>query len=175
MEAVPDADSTRSGSGQAVFVAEAPRRARYLRWTARIGALAASAYVVITAASLVGAPWVPHLSLPGVGTVTLEQHPTATPQLGPGAQALPTPTLTPKVPHGGTTSTSTPHASGTAPTPTIAPGASGRAVTSTTATARPGNGNTTTTSPSSATPTSAPPGHSGTAPGHTSTSVAHGH
>jgi hypothetical protein len=61
--------------GRPVFVSESPRRAQLARWSGRIGGLAALAYIVVTVASLVGAPWVPRLALPGVGAVTANQAP----------------------------------------------------------------------------------------------------
>lgn len=173
MTSVPPDPSTQAGAGQAVFVSDASRRTRAVRWTARIAALLAVAYVVMTVGGMVGASWVPRVSLPGVGPVTLEEHPGATPGLGTTAQTLVTPDLTRSGHTASTTSTVVSQRSGNsdATTTTLRHGKS------TTGSTNPG-GNTpgagkTTTTRAPTKPSS--PGHSGSAPGHTSTTVAHGH
>jgi hypothetical protein len=163
------------GAGQAVFVSDTPHRARAVRWAGRVAALVATAYVVITAGGLVGASWVPKVSLPGVGPVTLEQHPAAAPSLGTAAQPLATPDLahpstgTSRV--SGTTSTVVSRGAGNAGAVTTAPRRQSTSTTNPGGSA-PGQGRTSTTRSSSRDTT--PPGKSGSAPGHTST-TGHGH
>lgn len=179
MTVPPLPDPAPSNAGQAVFVSDAPRRARVVRWVARIGALLAVAYVVLTAGAMVGASWVPHVSLPGVGPVTLEQHPGATPGLGPTAEQLPTPNLSHETQ--GTVRTGTTVASVPSPragqtgatTPTTTNGSGASSVSTTSPANGSGQARTTTTRPS--TKDTTPPGRSGSAPGHTTSTVPHGH
>jgi hypothetical protein len=166
------------GAGQAVFVSDTSPRARAMRWAGRVAALLAIAYVVITAGGLVGASWVPKVSLPGVGPVTLQQHPDASPSLGTTAQPLATPDLT-RSPAGtsrvsGTTSTVVSRGAGIPGATTTAPrtrNASGPSTTANPGGHTPGQGKTSTTQPSK---DNTSPGKSGSAPGHTSSTV-HGH
>lgn len=175
MTPAPEPLADPTGAGQAVFVSDAPVRARAVRWLGRVAALVAVAYVVMTAGGLVGASWVPRVSLPGVGPVTVEQHPAATPNLGTGAQPLTTPDLS---------RTTTSRVSATTST-VVARQAGDRATSSTvgtrnvsgTPTTNPGGNvpgqSRTSTTRSSSKDTS--PGKSGSAPGHTSSTVNHGH
>lgn len=163
-----------------MFVSDTPRRAVVVRWIGRVGALLAVAYIVITAGGMVGASWVPRLSLPGVGPVALEQHPGATPSLGTTAERLATPDLsranTGSRPAATTSSTVVSRTSGDT-------GATTTRTNSTASTTQPtnpagntpgnGNGRTTTSQPSSTGTTR--PGRSGSAPGHTTTTLHHGH
>jgi len=172
------ADGPDPGAGQAVFVSDAPVRARAVRWTGRLAALVAVGYVVMTAGGLVGASWVPKVSLPGVGPVTLEQHPGAKPTLGTAAQPLATPDLshpTSVTSHvSATTSTVVSRGTGNSGAPSTTLRTRSTAVTATTNPGgnTPGQGRTSTTASSTKDTTS--PGKSGSAPGHTST-TGHGH
>ena len=169
--------------GQPIFVADNPRRGVYARWIARIAAATAALYLIVTAAGLLGAPWVPHISLPGVGPVTVNQVPGKVDSLG-SAQDLPAPDVSRIVLE--TTGTHLPEAvagsseAGWRPFPAgegvDAPGnsenAPGRAGTADTETA-PGKSGTAPgqsgTTPSDADTT---PGKSGTTPGHSGTAPA---
>jgi hypothetical protein len=176
-----------STAGQPVFVADRPRRATYTRWAGRAVAALAGAYVLITIASLVGAPWVPHVRLPGVGAVTLNQvpekaaplegrtTPLSTPDVslqrvapvvseGPSATAAATPAVQPAPTPG--RSGDAPGQSGSAPGQSgSAPGQSGSA---------PGNSESAPGHTGAAPGRSkASPGNSATAPGHSSSGASH--
>ena len=129
-----------------VFVDDAGRRSR---WIARAGRLVGAGciiYIVVIVASLFGATWVPRVSLPGVGRVVPSSRPVASLVLPPTAAHTPFPTRT--------------SATGGSPAPVVAP-------TSPSASS-PAAGVATTISPS----TTSAPGHSGSVPGHATTTAA---
>src|SRR6266851_7461977 len=148
-----------------VFVDDSGRRRRYTAWFGRGLAVLVGAYVLLLAASLARAPWVPKVSLPIVGNVLKPPGPQAL-ALGATATTTQAPALAPgapgaaaSAPAGGVSPTGA--ASGGAGA--LRPGPTSPGVASTP---------TATTLPASATSTTvALPGSSGTAPGRTSTTV----
>lgn len=136
---------------RSVFVDPSGRRATRLRWLGRGLALLGLAYLVILGGSFARAPWAPHLSLPGIGSITPPALKAAPPALG--AQALSTPA--PIVSAG-------PSTNGPAPGRSPGNGSSGgsRTGTPTTAGSSGGTGTATTAPPAAVTTTTAfvPPG-----------------
>jgi hypothetical protein len=154
-----------------VFVDASPVRAGVVRWTGRSVVLLVVAYLFLLGASLARAPWVSHLSLPGVGPVLAPTPKSTPPQLGPGAVSTPVPAIV-------AAQTGNPARSAGSTTTTIGArsGRSGATTVVTTATTTSpgsgnGNGSTTTRSGPSAT---APGRQSTTTTSATSTTRAHG-
>lgn len=159
---VLDLVQSRPGPGTAVFVDGTGNRPRRVALVGRVLAAGTLMYLVLVVASLVGAPWVPRLALPTVGPAPRTVHATPAVTLPPSAHRQATPSLTPvTVPHppSGVPSTVAPAAGSTARATT------GGAVVPATTTPPPApvRGSSGTTVPG-ASPTSTPPGHSGTAP-----------
>jgi hypothetical protein len=90
-----------------VFVDADGRRGRLVAWVSRALASVLVAYLVLLGGALVGAPWVPRVSLPGVGRVVPGR---AGPPLAPRIVASP----------GATSSPSPPRATGGIPPPVLA-------------------------------------------------------
>lgn len=132
---------------RSVFVDPSGRRAGRLRWLGRGIALVGLAYLVILGGSFARAPWAPHLSLPGIGSITPPALKAAPPSLG--AQALRTPA--PVVSAGSGTS-------GPAPGPSQGNGGSGGSRPGTPTTTRSPGGTATTSPPTTTTTTFGPPG-----------------
>ena len=76
-----------------VFVDEQGRRARWAGWAGRAFAGAAMLYLIMMVASMVGAPWVPRLSITGLGPALPPGRQLATLGLPPSATRIPAPVL----------------------------------------------------------------------------------
>ena len=93
-----------------IFVDPSGRRQRWARSLGAGVGLAFAAYLVLVAASFARAPWVPSLTLPGIGRVLPGVRNHLPPALGAAAVAIPAPDLASVLPGGATPSprTSTP-------------------------------------------------------------------
>ena len=91
-----EAPAPRHDPEAAVFVDASGGRSRWLLAGGRMFAAACAAYLAATTLSVLGAPWVPHLSLPALGNVVPVAHPGHRPALP--ASALSTPLLSPATP-----------------------------------------------------------------------------
>ena len=154
-----------TGGAHAVFVDDRGWRVRWLKWAGRAVAASAGVWLGLLVASLVGASWVPHLSLPAVGPSLGARTPTggAGVKLPPSAPVIPAPNLTAVVPaptRAGVSVTTTAPSTGTV----VAPAAP--AATTPVSTA-PGSSGSTPAASRKGAATTTPPGHSGTAPGRT--------
>src|SRR5436190_12001930 len=65
-----------------VFVDPTGRRAASLRWVARLLTAGGTLYFVLLLASFARAPWVPRVSMPGLGALLPPTEPVKSPTLG---------------------------------------------------------------------------------------------
>ncbi len=142
-------------SSRHVFVDEEGRRAGWVAMAGWLLCLLALSYVVLLGAALVGAPWVPHGTLPLAGPVRASGSPSP-------IAAAPPPAVAPGAPGGGTVSARPPSSASVTSAPALlptTPSAKGPATTSpaTAAASAPLAPAPPTTAPLSASPLSGPP------------------